>query len=1335
MNEIILPQSGKSNEIGRMAIKALRASSPDSWDIDESSREEDNAGIDLSVQVIQDGYHRQSFQIQAKGSARMDENGVLDALNKSEEHFSVQLESSVLNYYARIGAPVMLTFTDLTSAEKTRDCKTFYLWIDDDLRRLLRGRVQIPSEQGSHAFHVPVDQLITDQLDVLPYLDSRESARGLGRDLVAVVAEKVSEKPLNAASGIISSLESREVAIPTLLEDDCERPWLRAPESSIASSLEKSAKFLEFGKVMRADEILSDLEKPGAPRLEGHFQAEIHYQRGRILEFGGYYEEAERSYLEATRFSSASIYDSAWCEAQLVIREKSDLQSLLEHSAEKSGKSYRFLRAKIFALQGDCASALAEAEGLEGADAYLCRALSYFMTGQSRECKDSAEKGLQEDGTLIQQMSLYLLLARSLFDTGLPAAMHGQKLPFGGLPEMSPERMRRAWEAALSCWEIGQEIGYPGQIELLGDISVHLATYFQETELLLPKLLGAARKHPGRPALQDLALSLAQFLGREDLIEEFIEKLPATSLAKVFHQAALLLRHERKSEFLSLIEDHLEELAAVEGEDHRTLIEYAGLIATEQGRTASANKFLDKLPDKEASAEFIQCAVSLARNPLDREESIARLWRLFLGGRRDFSMCTNLFWLLNPQEAEDADRLLHLYESFEGFRALSLDELLKLCVAAVTLRKWSTALDLCDSLEQRFGVSDRSCQVRAFALDHLGDTPGALALLEEVCADPVADSESLRTLAHIAARCGLLDKAFEMLEKISERSEDQRGRKNTLLAMFEIEVLRDLRSPRLHWIWKEIGEVVDRQDEIDEGNYLLLTLAFGHYLHPFSSDEELESLQERHKEYYELFPDSRVLKRFLVPAELKGLEILELLDQQIGIPQEVKQNRRQLAEAIRRGHLAIPYSIRHHFLPECANTLELFQATLDTDKCAKGYQLCVDSKTDDSPRFQQLASQIPLLDEVSLLVLHELNLIPRLMEVFPRVAIPVSIISRLHRAHLGPNPTTMLEVSRSLFAELARFSGRIHQVPLPSSGSTNLAEIAELQGMRAILKAQPDFMLFSDDALARQLVLEESMDERWMATPDLLEILRGRGWVSSDMMVAVLGRYCSWNVAGISLRYLDILRPLQKEVGVGDSPKDILAKIETEVSVRAFLDVAWIPADRNSAGHLPESKALEEYSRLREAGSGLVAFMLAGSSLEEMAGGRIVTSTITGFWLAWYHRMRTALPSSPDPIEVVGTSIVESAWCASRMCDRSDLGRRVWKTFFAAWEFIKGESMDQQAERELIRCTATILARQELGKVRDRVYEVLASGFVDGTAESDLLRQYYNRAVSERIQQ
>ena len=1291
--------------------------------------------MDLSVQIIEDGVHRQNFRIQAKGSAQRSDDGTSRFLNECGGDYSVRLETRVLNFYARIASPVMLTFTDLTSAEKTRDCKTFYLWIDDDLERLLDGQPQIPSAQGSHTFRVPVDQLITDQLDVLPYLDSRESARGLGRDLVAVVAEKVSEKPLNAASGIVSLLESREVAIPTLLEDDCERPWIKAPESSIASSLEKSAKFLEFGNIARADEILRNLEKLGPSSLEGHMQAEIHYQRGRILEFGGNYESAERSYLEATRLSSASIYDSAWCEAQLIIRDKSDLQSLLEHSAEKSGKSYRFLRAKIFALNGDCASALAESEGLEGADAYLCRALSYFITGQSGECRVSAEKGLQEEGTLIQQMSLYLLLARSLFDIGLPESMRRQKLPFGGFPEMSPGEMRRAWKAALSCWDIGQEIGYPGQIELLGDISVHLATYFQETELLLPKLLGAARKHPGRPALQDLVLSLAQFLGREDLIEEFIEKLPATGLAKVFHQAALLLRHERKSEFLSLIEEHLEELAAVEGEDHRTLIEYAALIATERGRTVSANKFLDELPDKEASAEFIQYAISLARNPLDREKSIAGLWRLFLGGRRDFSMCTNLFWLLNPQEAEDADRLLDLYESFEGFRALSLDELLKLCVAAVTLRKWSTALDLCDSLEQRFGVSDRSCQVRAFALDHLGDTPGALALLEEVCSNPVADSESLRTLAHIAARCGLLDKAFEMLERVSERSEDQLGRKNTLLAMFEIEVLRNLRGPKLHWIWKEIGEVVDRQDEIDEGNYLLLTLAFGHYLQPFSDDEELELHRERYREYCERFPDSRVLRMFLMPAELKGRELLEHLDQQIGIPQEVKQNRRRLAEAVRRGHLAIPYPIRHHFLPECANTLELFQATLGTEKFAKGYQLRVDSKIDDSPRIQHLTSRVPLLDEVSLLVLHELKLIPRLMEFFQRVAVPASIISRLHRAHLGPNPTTMLELSRSLFAELARFSGRIYQVPLPPADSTDLAEIAEFQGMRATLKSRSDFILFSDDALTRQLVLEESMDERWMATPDLLEIIRGKGWMASDTMVAVLGRYCSWNVAGISLRYVDILRPLQEVVGDGDSLEDTLAKIETEVSVRAFLDVGWIPADKNSASHLSESKALEAYVRLRGAAGGLIAFMLAGSSLEELAGGRIVTSAITSFWLAWYHRIRTALPNSPDPIQVVGEAIVESTWRASNICDRSDLGNRVWKTFLAAWEFIKGESMDQQAERELIRCTATMLARHESGELRDRVYKVLASGFVDDTAESDLLRQCYNRAASERLQQ
>ncbi len=1334
MNELPLPQSGESNEIGRLAIKALRVASPDSWEISEASREEDNAGIDLSVQIIQGGYHRQSFHIQAKGSAQRDEDGEPRLLNKSGDYYSVQLETTVLNYYATISSPVMLTFSDLTSAPKAKDCKSYYLWIDSHLERLLGRQKQIPSKQESHVFRVPVSNLVTDELDVLPYLDDREGARRLGRDLVEAVANKLNKPPLNTAAILVSRLESREVAIPSLLEDDCERPWIKAPKTSITSKLERSAKYLEFGNIGRAKAILESLGQPCSSDPEDHVQAEIHYQQGKILEFHGDYENAGNSYYEATQFSNASIYDNAWCESQLTTRGNADLAELLEHTAEKDGRNYSFLRAKIYALMEDREAALAESEALRGIDAYLCRALVHFMTGQPRECRIFAERGLRENGgSPVQQMSLYLLLARSLFDLGLPEGLRGQKLFFGGLQEMSPEEMRSSWDAALSCWEVSQEIGYPRQVELLADISVHLATYFQETDRLLPKLVEAARKHPGRAVLQGLVLSLAQFLGHEQLVEEFIAKLPA-SLEKICHQAFFLLKREQKSEFLNLVEEHLEELAATDDEDNYSLIEQAALFATELDQEMVLDKLLDKLPDREASVAFIRSAIALVRRPLDRSKTVEQLWTLYLDGRRDFSMCSNLFGLLNPHETEDAAKLLQLRGMLEDFRALSNNELLKLCVAAVSLQEWPKALSLCDSIERRFGISDKTCQVRALALDHLGDTPGALSLLEKVCSDPKADSESLRTLAHIAARCGRLDEAYEMLKKISERNEDQYSRRNTLYAMFEIEALRDLQSSRLHWLWKGIGRAVDRQDEIDEGSFLLLTLSYGHFLRPFSNDEEVEQHHERVRQYCKQFPNSRVFKMLSIPSGLDGSELLEFLDNQIGVPEETKRNKTELAERVRRGDLAIPYPMRHRFLPECMNTIELFHATRHTEKSAFGYQLHVGNRIDSTEkRLQQLATRTPLLDEVSLLVLHELKLFPRLMEFFSRVAIPIPTIRRIQNTHLGPDPASAITFSRGLFSELARYSERIYQIPLSTVDSTSLNDSCEMDGIRKTLQSRRDLVLFSDDAFTRQLVLDQEIDKRGMATPDFLEMLRASGRLANDELVNLLGQYCSWNVANVSLRYVDVLRPLHGKVADDVGASEVAGIAETDPSVCSFLDVIWIPSDPKYASHLAAGRFFEEYERLRVEAAKLLGYMLAGSSLQELKGGRVCTGAVGGLWLAWYHRVKTAMPKTHSALRLIGDAILDSTWVASEMSNRPDLGARAWRSFLAAWEAMKGDRMDKSAEQALIRNSGRLLAKRKSAQVKDSVFTVLADGLTDGTEESELFSHEYSQAFEETL--
>ena len=134
-----LPKESESQEIGHLALMAFKAKHPTSWrpkDIDG----DDDVGLDQQIQVVYNNQYISMFHAQIKGSMQT-KNGVNKSLNAEKTFYSVPLEISTLNYYIKIGYPVMLIFADLAQVpDNPRKCEVFYLWIDDELKNLLCGK-------------------------------------------------------------------------------------------------------------------------------------------------------------------------------------------------------------------------------------------------------------------------------------------------------------------------------------------------------------------------------------------------------------------------------------------------------------------------------------------------------------------------------------------------------------------------------------------------------------------------------------------------------------------------------------------------------------------------------------------------------------------------------------------------------------------------------------------------------------------------------------------------------------------------------------------------------------------------------------------------------------------------------------------------------------------------------------------------------------------------------------------------------------------------------------------------------------------------------------------
>lgn len=159
MDNTKLPKESESQEIGHFAVIKFRSCPPISWRVTQTDGDAD-AGLDMQVQIVDQGHYTNVFNAQIKGSAQ-NADGKNKYLSAKGDYFAQTLDIRTLNYYARIENPVMLVFVDLTKDQYPRNCPAFYLWIDEETDRLREGKPNLDHlGKESHTFHIPVENVL-----------------------------------------------------------------------------------------------------------------------------------------------------------------------------------------------------------------------------------------------------------------------------------------------------------------------------------------------------------------------------------------------------------------------------------------------------------------------------------------------------------------------------------------------------------------------------------------------------------------------------------------------------------------------------------------------------------------------------------------------------------------------------------------------------------------------------------------------------------------------------------------------------------------------------------------------------------------------------------------------------------------------------------------------------------------------------------------------------------------------------------------------------------------------------------------------------------------------
>ena len=1311
MNNIKLPKESESQEIGHFAVITFNSCHPTSWRPTQTDGDAD-AGLDMQVQIVDQGHYTNVFNAQIKGSAQM-KDGRNRKLSADGKHFAQPLDIRTLNYYARIENPVMLAFADVTQDQNPRKCPAYYLWIDEKIDQLRAGKPNLDHlGKDSHTFHIPVGNVLDPDLNVLPYLNSRLEKKRALEGIYNIVEEKYPD-PIDKVNQIGDVLGTKKIALDTIL-NKTETPWLDAPKDSFAYQLKKASEILSLNNEKLAKDKLDKL----ADRLEEanhHEQSEYYYQRAYLAGLVGKREEALELHKKA-HLTSKEIkkYHLAYLESRIPYEREDDktIDNIIAEIQKEDDAGYLRLKSKLVALNGKHKEAFEILENQDEKDIFILKALIHLLSGSYSDCIKQIDRAFSEQElTHRQELSLRSLKARSYFNLGFSNTPENTTIPFSGTPDMNPEILKKAWIELISAWELANHLGYPPDVETMIDMFSILGMYFSEPYAVKKHLIKLAEIRPAVQIIQEGLLQIAMHLDDRATAERQLSKLPKT-LKNTINKIILAYRKNNKSEVVNLTNEILDDLIQKKPANYDTVVAIAAECANDLLMYNDRDKFLEVLqtfPDSRALMAVYDFMVQVNKEPLKKPQAVEKLYEVYKEGYKHDQILVQLFYNLNPYKDDTAQKIIEISDDIISERDLLDSEYIILCQAKATAHDWQGILESSRRAQIRFSTNPRFKAFEALALDEIGETGKSIELLEEIAKGEKHDPLAFEIYINISARCGLVEKAKILVARLLEKATQKKQKLHLLRMMFNIEMYIDPKSEGLIDICLKYGQLCDQDDESEEGLYLLQFFAATLDPEKAVQDDDVKEFQKRLKKYVEKFPESKVLRSFSVKGKAPE-ELLSQLEKITGFTEEKKRCYQRNENLLSRSQFPVPYLIRHKVLLNVSNFLHLWELSKIADKDYPQYQLTISANLYKPRKIENFKERMPLVDEVALVVLFDLGLLEYLFKSFLKVAITKDSIVNLQMMAqqfiYSPYTTKAKDIVELL-------SKHVDQIQQPSSKETIDEDhiFSDLDLIKSVY--DPSIHLFyTDDAISRLYVCGEDHFKDTISTIDIIAILRDYQNISKKDAAEKYARLCAFNVIGAPIDYKDILIVLEDDLPKGESIKGYSERLKNHQNFNSFINGIWWFKGNYA-------KALTEIGQF-------LSYMISGED-----NITVEQNIIAAIWYIWYQKVQFIIKSEKDKLHFLARSFL---FTSIELLKRIGHDRKNTKYWAQAWSIYNdivnlsyGNVMSRGIENRSKTLLAQMIAEFEL-KSNTKIFNYIALGLTSDTAESDLFQKAYTKS-------
>lgn len=1307
-----LPKESKSQKLGHIAKQVFEANRPSNWRTTHTDDDAD-VGLDVQVQIVTEGAYQYPFHVQIKGS-RETKNGKNKWLNEKEKYYSVPLGIKTLNYYLRIANPKMVVFADLTLDALPKNCKIYYLWIDDELKKISKGKDNLDHlKKKQHTFHIPISNELNESVDILPYLNKRYSEKHALDNLFDTIA-KQSTSPTEIIKNLGNKFSSKPYFESVISKADT--PWPNPPMGSFAFGLNQVSEHLKMNHTKLAKLEIDKLEIK-INTASSHEKSEFYFQKAVLYALLGKHKVSLENHENAFKLSpNISKYRIGLIEEQLYnkYRDSDFCEKIIKQIDNESDVSYLRIKIKLLASIGKIKEALSLLPKFKVRERAVLLALILFINRDYKDCIEKCDIAFVINNiTLRQKLTLHILKARSFFSIGMSKDYNELEnfiIPFSGLPEMQSGILINAWNELKEGWSIAEKLNYPLNVEFLMDISAILGTYFNEIDYFYKHLKIISNDRPFNIPIQKTLLILAQQLNDNFIVENQLKILPASSEI-IVHQIIFYYNNSEKTKVVDLLISNLELLI----KDNPINLDIALLMAAECAhdlfRQSDKTKIIvhiKQISNSDSILALLSFVTSVKDNILDRQKAIDELFKVYKSGCKDRRLVDNLFQYIDINDKLSASRIIEISNTISEYRSFSEKEYEKISRAKIKLQDWSSALDTINEAIERFRSKIKLLSIKALVLDEIGNTPQAINILEGIANENKYDYSALNLYAQISARCGLIDSALNNFKKLYEKSKNDNEKKYYLRALFSLELLKNPKSDKLLSICEKYGSINNKEDEAEEGIYLQLFYFSTLNERIIISDKQRINFQRRFKNYIEKFPESSYLRAIQVSKDASGEELIKVIENVIGFDDDRKRWFKNNEELLDRGLLPLPFSIRAKVLFNVQDIFYLWEMTKKYGYKFGRFQLTISRNVYEQRNLQVVANKIPLIDEVALLILFDLDVLNYIFKVFPKIAILKSTLVRLQNAsYFSLTSNKVREIIRIL-------STHVHQIIQPSSKPSEIIEFNfdALDEYKEIMNDR-NFVFYTDDAITRLYVCGADHAAFTISTYDIINMLVKHKHISQKYCIQKLAQMCEWYIQGLKIYYLDILRILVDDFNGKEDIKECIRIINENRPCISLINYIWT-IDK-------------DIKKLTEEIGDFVTLMITTKDLI------VINNIVIAIWYKWYQKIQFHKDRIRDKIKFLSSSfILISIKCTRKLKENEykQYSEKLWSLFKDLICYIYGNQMSESIDKKSINVVAEQAVQIDNDFIRDDVCKFIINGLHEESKDRELFNTVY---VRERV--